>query len=236
MRLLAVILIVTSSIVTAIGQTPDARDGNADKTVKASSGVRKEKLRDLPFPSGIDLQFIIKELASDLDLNVLFDPDSFRMHRKTLVDLRNVTASAAIDYILLQERLFFEEIGPRTILVASSVKKRNNIPTIGIGGSPLTDQLAQYFGVNGGMLIETVRRSSPASKAGLKAGDVIVEVDGVPVKGSLGAVRSIDEKSEGDVILTIVRERKRQTISVTPERGLDPVLRATPGAPAKPSE
>src|SRR5687768_13755453 len=32
---------------------------------------RLEKMRDVPFPGGVDLQYIVKELAKDLDLNVL---------------------------------------------------------------------------------------------------------------------------------------------------------------------
>ncbi len=79
-----------------------------------------EKLRDLPFPSGVDIQFIIKELARDLDLNVLFDNESFRTAgRKVQIDLKNVTAARALDYIFLQEGLFFQKVGPRTIIVAN---------------------------------------------------------------------------------------------------------------------
>ncbi|MDQ3063415.1 MAG: hypothetical protein M3R14_11245, partial [Acidobacteriota bacterium] len=77
-----------------------------------------EKLRDVPFPSGVDLQYIIKELAQDLDLNVLFDEMSFRQDRKVKIELKNVTAAKALDYIFLQMNLFFQKVGPRTILVA----------------------------------------------------------------------------------------------------------------------
>lgn len=83
-----------------------------------------EKMRDIPFPSGVDLQFIIKELAKDLDLNVLFDVESFRTpQRKTYIDLKNVTAARALDYIFLQEGLFFQKVGPRTILVATQAQR-----------------------------------------------------------------------------------------------------------------
>ncbi|MEP6944593.1 MAG: secretin N-terminal domain-containing protein [Acidobacteriota bacterium] len=82
-----------------------------------------EKLRDLPFPNGVDLQFIIKELARDLDLNVLFDQTSFRQPRKTTIDLKNVTAAFALDCIFLQEGLFFQKVGPRTILIANSEQR-----------------------------------------------------------------------------------------------------------------
>ncbi len=77
-----------------------------------------EKLRDVPFPSGVDLEYIIKELAQDLDLNVLFDEMSFRQPRKVKIELKNVTAAKALDYIFLQMNLFFQKVGPRTILVA----------------------------------------------------------------------------------------------------------------------
>ena len=83
-----------------------------------------EKLRDLPFPSGVDLQFIVKELAKELDLNVLFDNVSFRTPRKTNIDLRNVTAARALDYIFLQEGLFFQKVGPRTILIANQTERQ----------------------------------------------------------------------------------------------------------------
>ncbi len=84
---------------------------------------RLEKLRDLPFPSGVDLTFIIKELARDLDLNVLFDSDSKLEGRKAKIDLKNVTAARALDYIFLQEGIFFQKVGPRTILIATQAQR-----------------------------------------------------------------------------------------------------------------
>lgn len=82
-----------------------------------------EKLRDVPFPSGVNLQFIVKELAKDLDLNVLFDSGSQLDRRSVVIELRNVTAAKALDYIFLQENLFFQRVGPRTILVASNTQR-----------------------------------------------------------------------------------------------------------------
>ncbi len=83
-----------------------------------------EKLRDLPFPSGVNLQFIIRELAKDLDLNVLFDTGSQQLATRTVrIELKNVTAARALDYIFLQENLFFQKVGPRTILVADNARR-----------------------------------------------------------------------------------------------------------------
>ena len=93
--------------------------------------------------------------------------------------------------------------------------------TIGIGVSSLTKQLSEHFGVTGGVLINEVRSDSPAAKAGLKAGDIIVEVDGKEVKAELDVIRAIAEKKEGDVTLTFVRDRNRQTVRVVPEERRD---------------
>lgn len=88
---------------------------------------------------------------------------------------------------------------------------------IGVGLTPLTEQLAKHFGVDGGALINSVREDSPAAKANLKAGDIVVEADGKPVKGELDLVRAIAAKKEGEITLVIVRDRNRQTVKVTPE-------------------
>src|SRR6185369_1021622 len=56
---------------------------------------RVETLRDLPFPSGVNLQFIVKELAKDLDLNVLFDRQSNLDSRMVKIELHQVTPAKA---------------------------------------------------------------------------------------------------------------------------------------------
>ncbi len=91
---------------------------------------------------------------------------------------------------------------------------------IGVSVSSLTKQLGDYFGVEEGkgLLVNNIVKDSPAERAGLKAGDVIIEVDGQEVKNSFDLVRKINEKKDGDVNLTIIRDKNRQMISVTPEK------------------
>jgi C-terminal processing protease CtpA/Prc len=89
---------------------------------------------------------------------------------------------------------------------------------IGVGVTPLTKQLAQHYGVENGVLVSEVREGSPAAKAGLKAGDVITEVDGKAVKGQFDIIRTINDKKDGDVTVTFVRDGKRSTVNVTPEK------------------
>lgn len=98
---------------------------------------------------------------------------------------------------------------------------------IGISVSDLTKQLGDYFGVSDGkgLLITGVNENSPSAKSGLRAGDVIVEVNGKAVDRSFDLIKAINEKKEGDISLTIVRDKNRQTISVTPEPSKDGVLK-----------
>jgi membrane-associated protease RseP (regulator of RpoE activity) len=60
----------------------------------------------------------------------------------------------------------------------------------------------------------------------VKAGDVITAVDGEEVDSPGDISRVINHKKEGDVTLTIIRNKSQQTIRVTPREGggLSPVL------------
>jgi serine protease Do len=91
---------------------------------------------------------------------------------------------------------------------------------IGVSTNTLTNQLADYFGVAGakGVLIASVKENSPAAKAGLKAGDVITEVDGEKIDEVGDLSRAINRKSEGEITLTIVRDKSQRSIRVTPEK------------------
>jgi general secretion pathway protein D len=102
---------------------PTSYNGQATPDIQIPQ--RLEKMRDVPFPGGVDLQYIVKELAKDLDLNVLFDAESRLETRKIRIELKNVTAAKALDYIFLQENLFFQKVGPRTILVATGNRRTN---------------------------------------------------------------------------------------------------------------
>ncbi len=58
-------------------------------------------------------------------LNVLFDVESRLDNRRVKIDIRNISAAKGLDYIFMQEGLFFQRVGPRTILVASNNRRMN---------------------------------------------------------------------------------------------------------------
>jgi len=101
---------------------------------------------------------------------------------------------------------------------------------IGVSTSTLSRQLADYFGVSNGVLVNSVEAGSPADKAGLKAGDIIMEADGKKIEDVGDLVAALGGKDEGDVTLTVMRDRKQRTVRVTPERRRGQGRRLTPGA------
>ncbi|HLK51317.1 MAG TPA: PDZ domain-containing protein [Bryobacteraceae bacterium] len=109
-------------------------------------------------------------------------------------------------------------------------------PLIGIEGESLAPQgqLADFFGVTDGVLVKSVIRNSPAERAGLKAGDVIVKVDNSKVTSPreiTSVLRSYRDK--GTFTVTVVRNKKEMPLTVTlPGRNgrVDP-----PVAPASPA-
>ena len=97
---------------------------------------------------------------------------------------------------------------------------------IGVSTQSLTKQLADFFGVTDGkgVLVTSVAEDSPAARAGIKAGDVITAIDGEKIEGSGDLSRAINKQKDGDVTLTIIRDKSPRTIKVTPEKtqGLRP--------------
>lgn len=96
-------------------------------------------------------------------------------------------------------------------------------PSLGISGDELTTQLASYFGVKQGkgVLVREVVVGSPAAKAGLKAGDVIVAVDGKGV-ATVTELRQALEIKPGEerrkLDLTVVRDHHEQTVPIELEK------------------
>jgi len=90
--------------------------------------------------------------------------------------------------------------------------------TLGISADDLTPQLAQYFGVKQGkgVLVSEVTKGGPADKAGLKAADVIVQVDSKSVSSVEELRTALSDDFTGDtrkVSLTIVRDHHEQTVT-----------------------
>jgi len=90
---------------------------------------------------------------------------------------------------------------------------------IGVSTMQLNKQLGDYFGVadGKGVLVTAVSDDSPAAKAGVKAGDIIIDIDGEKVEDSGDISRAINKKKDGDVTLTVLRNRDQKKFTITPK-------------------
>ncbi len=89
---------------------------------------------------------------------------------------------------------------------------------LGIEIQTLTPPLAETFGAEEaqGALIAGTLEDGPASKAGLRAGDIIVGIDGQPVKDAREALNRIAEKTPGSrVEIEIIRDGQAERHEVT---------------------
>src|SRR5881296_480841 len=88
---------------------------------------------------------------------------------------------------------------------------------LGIVIQDVTDQLAGSFGVKEreGVLVAEVMKGSPAETAGLRAGDVVVELSGTPIKEVPDLQRRIASIKPGQTMkLTVIRDKKPVAVSV----------------------
>lgn len=92
---------------------------------------------------------------------------------------------------------------------------------LGIELQSMTPQLAEYFGLSkrSGALVIFVFADSPAAKAGLKAGDVILSAGGETVENPIELQRVLIDKPEGEVEFKILRDRREQSLKVKLEKG-----------------
>jgi S1-C subfamily serine protease len=69
-----------------------------------------------------------------------------------------------------------------------------------------------------GAVITEVQAASPAARAGFRAGDVVVAVEGNSINGTLGLIAAIRDRSPGDVVrIEILRDGERSTLTATLE-------------------
>ena len=90
---------------------------------------------------------------------------------------------------------------------------------IGVMIQSLTPELAKGFGLpedTKGALVSRTDKDSPAAKAGLQSGDIIVGVDGTHVKNYSDIPRQISFAKPGSTVkLTVIRNKKEITVPVT---------------------
>ena len=79
---------------------------------------------------------------------------------------------------------------------------------------PLTSQMAEYLDVPSGLMVKQVARKSEAAAAGMKAFDVILKVGPETIKTLADWDRSLRANEGKPVQVTVLRDRKQQTLTL----------------------
>lgn len=149
---------------------------------------------------------------------------------KTRLHIRLLT----IALLLVSTTAFAQQTSKRTIIVKDGKVITDNVEGnapfdlftldgdlfgkrahLGVSLTDLSEELRQYFGASkdSGVLVASVEDNSPADKAGVKVGDIILSVDGKEVESSGDIRRALREKKEGDSVrVEVLRGRSRQTL------------------------
>jgi serine protease Do len=104
-------------------------------------------------------------------------------------------------------------------IAAPAIEVRTLVRTsrLGVQIETLTPQLATYFGAKRGALVTNVQEGSAAEKAGLRAGDVITNIDGRTIEDTEDIQRALRGAGDAEVTIEILRDRKPQTLKAKVE-------------------
>lgn len=172
-----------------------------------------------PVESGAQLRRMIHETPAGRLVTLGLSRDGQPLSVKVQLGDRHKEFS----YVAPKAKEFHVEIPPipsmdfevpqiNVVMVHSSLRS-------GLMVENITPQLGEFFGVkNGnGVLIRSVERGSRADHAGLRAGDVIVKVNGQTVHDSNDFTHSL--RSGGTVNIGILRDKKEQNLNlILPDR------------------
>lgn len=84
-------------------------------------------------------------------------------------------------------------------------------PWLGVIGLSLNAQVARYYGlpVDHGVLVTKVAEGSPADKAEMLDGDIILEIDNIEVRRIEDLVEEIHKRKVGDTVrILAIRDRR----------------------------
>ncbi len=89
---------------------------------------------------------------------------------------------------------------------------------LGVSVLQISSELRGHLGAPGdrGVLVDTMRPDSPAARAGVRVGDVILEVDGTAITTAPDVLHAMTDRKKGDtVVIAILRAGHRSDVRAT---------------------
>jgi serine protease Do len=176
-----------------------------------------------PFDNADQLRRELREMPSGRTVTLLISRDGSRI---------NVTVQLC-DRAVLQQQAWSQHFSvPEPAAPAAKQSFLGSVPSsstafldsmipralyVGADVNPVRTQLADYFGVKSGtgLLVESVDDQSPASRAGLKAGDVVVKVESQQITSKNDWLKAIRNHRGHPVQVTVMRNKQEQILTMS---------------------
>jgi S1-C subfamily serine protease len=178
-----------------------------------TAGVVSALGRSLPTRSGANMRVVDNVIQTDAALNPGNSGGALADGRGHVVGINTAVAGVGLGLAVPINA------ATRRIIAALMTEGRFRRAYVGIAGGPrpLPPRLARELGQSSGVEVVEVVEDSPAARAGLRAEDLIVAIDGAPIV-------SVDELHRlmiGDAIgrtlhVSVIREGRRRDVDVVP--------------------
>lgn len=201
---------------TIIAYNGEDLDGRAFSLTKLLKPGSKLTVRIHRAKGSYDIPVVVARRAR-------YAPDVGAIAPRVRVEIDSVTG--------LAQRVVRTREAPRSMTIVSDAGTPSNVvpalpavpPTPSVGPvvvwstttalagaevARVTPELGESFGVKKGVLVLSVGANTPASRAGLRGGDVITRVDGADVGTPREFQRSLQNARDDEVRLSVVRKRK----------------------------
>ncbi|NIM18377.1 MAG: PDZ domain-containing protein [Candidatus Aminicenantes bacterium] len=232
-KMMTGLIVVLSLILVGTGSTLMAgKDSGRGYLGVMVENLSKEDKEELGLTHGVRVTKVIKDQAAEKagikkgDIIQYFNDEKIRRPSNLVDAVREVKPKTQVKVKLVRD-------GKNKELTVTLGKLKSGFQWFGIGGDKnvlfvstkggylgvqlheMDKDLAGYFGLkeDEGALILKVEEDSPAEKAGLKSGDVIVQVDKEKIEEPDDVSDILRDMEEGDEVqIQVIRHKKKKTV------------------------
>ncbi len=229
------VLALTGALVLLAAEKPAAEKAERAFLGVSVRGLDDGELEELGLKYGVRVAAVEKESAAakagvqEKDIILSVNNEKVRSPRTLTGIIRELAPGSAVRLGLRRQGKDMEvkavlgkyerprslrwKLGPMTRILEPT-------PYLGVNIMDLDDDLAAYFSVKAGegILVTKVEKDTAAAKAGLKSGDVIVQMGDKAIRKTGDIHKALAELKKGDsVTMTVMRRGKKETLKATPD-------------------
>ena len=182
-------------------------------TGSVTAGVVSALGRSLPTRSGANVRIVDNVIQTDAALNPGNSGGALADGRGRVVGINTAVAGVGLGLAVPINT------ATRRIVAALMSEGRFRRAYLGIAGGPrpLPPRLARQLGRASGVEVVEVVEDGPAARAGLRAEDLIIELDGTPIEGMDALQRVVVSETIGRAVRAkVIREGNERELELVP--------------------